>query len=72
MKNIILIFLFSIFFLVGCEHIEQPPMTPPSIIETETPEITETVEPTDNPTSGTGEKTPIYEEVEFVVSLVYN
>ena len=72
MKNKILIFLFSIFFLVGCEHIEQPPMTPPSIIETETPEITETVVPTDNPTNGDENKTPIYEEVEFVVSLVYN
>ena len=73
MKNkILLLILFSIFFFVSCEHIEQPPMTPPSIIETETPEVTETVEPTDNPTNGNDEKTPIYEEVEFVVSLVHN
>lgn len=69
-SKILLLILLSVFFFVSCEHIEQPPMTPPSIIETETPDITETVEPT-NPEVG-NDKTPIYEEVEFVVSLIYN
>ena len=72
MKNKIVLFLIVLFGFVfaSCEQIEETPIIPPTIIGGE-----ETEEPTGNlpteektPTHGQG---PIFEEVEFTVSLIY-
>ena len=73
MKNKIVLFLIVLFgfVFVSCEQIEETPIIPPTIIGGE-----ETEEPTGNlPTeekTPTHEQGPIFEEVEFTVSLIYN
>ena len=64
MKNkFLLVLLLAMFFvLVGCEHVEQPPTTPPVIEE----------KPEENDKDPNPDDEVITDEVEFVVSLIYN
>ena len=84
-SKILLLITLGIFLLAGCGTIEQQPPTPPSILETETPTGTETNVPTNSDdVTGEDEKTeesnntntpnpgPVQQDVEFVVSLVFN
>lgn len=65
MKNKLLILLICLLgcILISCDHIEEKPITPPVIDNPDDP---------NNSTKPEIPKDPVFEEVEFVVSLVYN